>query len=152
MHNVRRATWNDVEALVDFSIALCRETEGRDLVREIVRRGIRAVLEDPSAIVLVAEDERGQVVGEIIVGAREWYEWSNAQFWWVTSVYVAPAVRRTGVARSLYAAVRELARCHNPRVIGIRGASQQANTTAHAALDRLGRRFRGQVVIEERFE
>ncbi len=152
MHKVRRATWNDVEVLVELSIALCREIERRELAPDIVRHGICRMLEDAAAIVLVAENEHGRVIGEIMVGGREWYEWSNAQFWWVTSVYVEPPARRKGVARSLYAAVRELARRNNPRVIGIRGCVRQENTTGQAALNRLGRGFRGHLVFEERFE
>ena len=152
MHRVRQATLSDLEALVGFSLALCRETEGRELDADVVRAGVQAML-DRSAdwLVLVAEDDGGRVVGEIMIGGREWYDWANGQFWWVTSVYVEPAARRCGVGRALYSAVRERAKAESPRVVGIRGCVRQGNAAAQAALNRLGRRFSGQLVFEERF-
>jgi GNAT superfamily N-acetyltransferase len=148
---VRRATVRDLDTLVDFSVALCLETDGRELDVRDVRAGVAALLDSPECLALVAEDAAGRVVGEIMIGAREWYDWSNGQFWWVTSVYVHPEARLRGVARALYSKVRELARAGVPRVVGIRGCVRQDNLTAHAALGRLGRRFSGQLVFEERF-
>jgi GNAT superfamily N-acetyltransferase len=151
MHRVRRATLSDLNVLVGFSLALCRETEGRELDRDVVQAGILAALNNPDWVILVAEDDSGHVVGEIMVGGREWYDWSNGQFWWVTSVYVHPKSRRTGVGRALYTGVRQIANTATPRVVGIRGCVRQDNTDAQGALNKLGRRFNGQLVFEERF-
>jgi len=149
---VRPATIGDLDTLVSFSLALCRETEGRLLDPDVVRTGVGAMLGGHNWTILVAVSDADRVVGEIMVGGREWYDWGNGEFWWITSVYVHPHWRRRGVGRSLYAKVRELARSASPKVVGIRGCVRQDNTLAHAALNKLGRRFRGQVVFEERWE
>lgn len=149
-HHVRRATMSDLDTLVSFSLALCGESEGRLLDRDVVRTGIRTMLDGHDWIILVAVNDAGRVVGEIMVGGREWYDWANGEFWWITSVYVHPDWRRRGVGRALYTKVRELARSASPKVVGIRGCVRQDNTIAHAALNKLNRRYSGQLVFEER--
>ncbi len=151
LSQIRPALPSDLPAVVDLSLALCRETEGRDLDPDVVRAGVRAMLGDSRWIVLVAENDAGDLIGEIMVGGREWYDWADGEFWWITSVYVQPEARQNGVGRALYARVRALAQAARPRVIGLRGCVRQDNTLAHTVLNHLGREFHGQVVFEERF-
>ena len=147
---VRRATMGDLDTLVNFSLALCGESDGRLLDPDVVRAGVRTMLDGPDWLILVAVNDAGCVVGEIMVGGREWYDWANGEFWWITSVYVHPDWRRRGVGRALYAKVREFARLASPKVVGIRGCVRQDNTLAQAALNKLNRRYSGQLVFEER--
>ena len=65
----------------------------------------------------VAEDAPAPV-GQLMV-TYEWSDWRNGQFWWIQSVYVLPAARRSGVFRALYDHVDALARS-TPGVCGLR--------------------------------
>ena len=149
MPKVRFATSEDLDTLVAFSICLAKESENRRLDPDTVRAGIRHLLGDPQAIVLVALDDDGRAVGEMMIGGREWSEWSDGQFWWVTSVYVRPDSRGRGHGHSLYRRVRELAHADALRVLGLRGCVNSDNTKAQPVLARLGRSANGYLVFEE---
>eukprot|EP00884_Botryococcus_braunii_P019309 jgi/Botrbrau1/6061/Bobra.177_1s0001.1 len=44
---LRRGQLSDLEVIVQNNIAMAKETEDIDLTEDIVRQGVRAVLEDP---------------------------------------------------------------------------------------------------------
>jgi ribosomal protein S18 acetylase RimI-like enzyme len=67
----------------------------------------------------------------------EWSDWRNGTFWWIQSVYVPEASRRTGVYRSLYARVLEMAR-EAGGVCGVRLYVETANARAQATYAALG--------------
>ena len=98
---VRRATLDDLETLVEFNAAMAQESEGKTLEPERLRTGVAAVLDDDTrGFYLVAEDS-GRVVGQLLI-ITEWSDWRNAYFWWIQSVYVTPEFRRRGVYRILH--------------------------------------------------
>jgi len=99
---VREAAASDAQVIARFNASMARETEGITLEWERVAAGVRAVFEKPErGWYLVAEDERGQVVGQLMV-TYEWSDWRNGVFWWIQSVYVAPEARGRGVYKTLY--------------------------------------------------
>ena len=98
---VRRATLDDLGALVEFNAAMALETEGMMLDLERLRAGVAALLyDDDRGFYFVAED-LGRVVGQLLM-TTEWSDWRNAYFWWIQSVYVTPEFRRRGVYRKLH--------------------------------------------------
>ncbi len=136
---VRAATRADLEPIVEFQRAMARETEGKDLDRERVTRGVRSAL-DPSdgrdrGWYLVAEDG-GRVVASLMV-TYEWSDWRAGWFWWVQSVYVVASHRGRGVYRALYTEVLERARRAGD-VCGVRLYVEHDNTAAQAVYERLG--------------
>ena len=115
---VRKATIDDLEALVHFNSAMAEETEDKQLSRDRLTRGVRAVFEDPAkGFYLLAETE-GTVAGGLMVTV-EWSDWRNAYFWWIQSVYVASDWRRRGVYTRLHEYVVDEAR-HRGDVCGVR--------------------------------
>jgi GNAT superfamily N-acetyltransferase len=116
--SVRAASPRDVSVLVEFNRALARETEGRELDPELLRRGVSAVFEDPSrgAYVLAVQGE--EALGGLLL-TKEWSDWRNGVFWWIQSVYVVPRARGWGVFRMLYEHVLERARSSSD-VCGLR--------------------------------
>lgn len=107
MH-VRLATQDDLELLVDFNACLARESEGRELDTERLRRGVAAQLADPARGRYHLAERDGAVLGGLAV-TREWSDWRHGWFWWIQSVYVRPEARRGGVYRALHTAVRDAA-------------------------------------------
>jgi hypothetical protein len=136
---IRSATHDDLDRLVALSLLLARKTEDRYLDKSAVRSGIRSLIESPAqGFVLVAEDEKGDVVGELMVGGAEWSEWSNGRFWCITSCAFDPRCDGDEIVRALHRRLVELARMAWPRVIGIKGCIRKGNTWATNFFPRLG--------------
>jgi len=90
---IREADGEDIQRIVLFNQAMARETEGRELDRRTLTKGVEALLKDPARgryFVAVKGDE---VVGQVMI-TMEWSDWRNGQVWWLQSVYVSK--RRTG--------------------------------------------------------
>ena len=133
---VRLASRTDAPAIVEFNRAMALETEGKDLLPEVIGAGVRALLAQPaSGFYVVAEEER-QVIGGLMI-TKEWSDWRNGEFWWIQSLYVVPAFRRRGVFRQLYAHVQALAE-REPRVCGFRLYVERGNAAAQAVYRALG--------------
>jgi ribosomal protein S18 acetylase RimI-like enzyme len=139
---VRRATESDVGQIADFNILMALETESRRLDEDTVRRGVAAALADPPpgvdrplAAYWVAQ-ERDQIVGCLMV-TTEWSDWRNGEIYWIQSVYVVPAHRRSGVFRLLFEHVAAAAKA-TPGVVGMRLYVDRDNTGAQAVYRRLG--------------
>ena len=106
---VRDATRADIERISEFQRAMAMETEERTLDPFTSRQGIIAIFDDPRKgfyIVAVSEaddgdDDTSLVVGSLLI-TYEWSDWSNANHWWIQSVYVDAAWRRKGVYRTMY--------------------------------------------------
>lgn len=150
---VRQAGYADVDALVEFSAALARETEGRCLDRDRLRNGTLAVFNAPErGFFLVAEvldRDRFRLAGQLMV-TFEWSDWRNGVFWWVQSVYVDQAWRRQGVYRAMHAAMVAKATT-DPHVCGIRLYVERNNHEAQAVYRRVGLASSAYVVYEQDF-
>jgi GNAT superfamily N-acetyltransferase len=148
---VRPAHLGDVDVLVDFSAEMARETEGRTLDRERLRRGTLAVFESPErGFYMVAEvSDSRRVVGQLLV-TYEWSDWRNATFWWIQSVYVRKDWRRQGVYRLMHEAVLAQARGRKD-VCGIRLYVERDNRMAQAVYRRVGLTPSAYRVFEEDF-
>lgn len=150
---VRPATQEDVEPIVAFSVAMALETEGRRLDQDRLREGTLSLLTCPERgffmVAEVVEPEKPQLVGQLMI-TFEWSDWRNAVFWWVQSVYVAPAFRRQGVYRTMHDTIVAQAK-NDPKVCGIRLYVEQDNRTAQAVYQRVGLAPSAYAVYEQDF-
>jgi len=133
---VRPAAPADLATVAAFNAALALETEGKRLDPATLAAGVAAVLGDPAKGHYLVADDGGTVVGQCLV-TLEWSDWRNGWFWWIQSVYVAPAARRTGAFRALYRHL-EAAAAARPDVIGIRLYVERDNARAQATYVSLG--------------
>src|SRR5262245_42593903 len=117
MH-IRPAGLSDLDTVVDFNVRLAAETEGKTLDRELVTRGVRALLADGGKGRYYLALDGDQVIGQLAI-TFEWSDWRNGWFWWIQSVYVHADARRRGVFRALTAHLEAEAK-RDPAVIGIR--------------------------------
>lgn len=146
---VRAATAPDVDVLVEFNLAMARESEDKGLEPARLRRGVASLLATPQdGFYLVAEAE-GRRVGSLMV-TYEWSDWRDGRFWWIQSVYVAPAWRRRGVYTALHEHVRALARA-DQRACGIRLYVERDNRGAMATYESLGMHETHYRLYEEEF-
>ena len=131
----RRATRSDSEALVAWNIAMARETEDLELSEERVRAGVLAVFDSAARGFYVVAEQAGEIAGALMV-TNEWSDWHNAYFWWIQSVYVAPAARRRGVYRALHQFVIDSA--SSSGACGVRLYVEKQNRGAQSTYETLG--------------
>jgi GNAT superfamily N-acetyltransferase len=132
----REATPDDAGSIVDFQLAMARETENLDLDREVLSRGVAAVFADPSLGRYFVAAEEEDVIASLMV-TYEWSDWRNGLVWWIQSVYVVPAFRRRGVYAGLYGHVRGLVES-DAAIRGIRLYVDERNKAAQEVYARLG--------------
>ena len=133
---IRRATEDDVDTLVSYNCALAFETEDIELDAAVVRRGVERLLRAKSLGHYYVAERDSVIVGQTMI-TYEWSDWRCGLFWWIQSVYVSPAARRTGVYRALYAHVRALGQ-GDPDVCGIRLYVHHDNVSARETYRALG--------------
>lgn len=132
---IRDATIDDLPNLLAWNAAMAWETEHKQLDPALLERGMRGVFEQPRrGFYLIAEDD-GVALGSLMV-TYEWSDWRCGDFWWIQSVYVAPAARRGGVFRALYDEVARRAR--QAAAVGLRLYVETENQRAQATYEGLG--------------
>ena len=144
---IRLGGASDLKFLAENHRAMAWETERRKLAPAVVRRGTRAVVDDPSRGFYLVADLDGKPAGQLLV-TREWSDWRDGDFWWVQSVFVRPEFRRCGVYRMLHAAISVLA-AHAPNVRGLRLYAARTNLAAQRTYRKLGMKQTPYVVYEQ---
>jgi GNAT superfamily N-acetyltransferase len=133
---IRRATVDDIETLVEFNQAMAFETEGKSLTAATLTRGVRAVFDSPGKGWYLIAIHNGVRAGSLLI-TPEWSDWRNADYWWIQSVYVSPEYRGKGVYTALHRRVEELAR-HEDGVCGLRLYVDSDNEVARTVYKNLG--------------
>lgn len=132
---VRSATIDDLDFLVRGNRAMAMETEGLELPEEIVRAGVRAVLDGEQAATYRILEIDGRPAAQLML-TYEWSDWRNRVVWWIQSVWVEPEHRRKGCYRRLYEAVQNEA--ESAGAAGIRLYVDISNERAQAVYAALG--------------
>ena len=128
-------TYNDIEAITGFQIAMALESEGTVLDPEKVHNGVTAVMEDESkGRYIIAKTEDRPVASLMIT--REWSDWNNGWYWWIQSVYVMPEYRCKGIFKAMYTKVIEMAKEQN--IAQVRLYVDRYNTNAQKVYQKLG--------------
>ena len=148
---IRDALPEDREAIARSNEAMALETEHKTLDPRAVRLGVAAVLADPAhGRYFLAVNGAGSVIGQLMI-TFEWSDWRNGQFWWIQSVYVAPAARGRGVYAALHGHVREAAHAAGD-VVGLRLYAERHNLRAQRTYRRLGMVETDYLLFEELLE
>lgn len=133
---IRCATQADLEILVAFNQALAVETESRPLNETVLRQSMQAILDDPRKGVYWLACEGEKVVGQLMY-VYEWSTWRNANFMWLTDLYVLPAYRKQGVFHALQSYAMDFYRAQKD-VIGIRFYVDKDNTSVVPLYKKVG--------------
>ncbi len=134
---IRRAERRDLPALVEFNLAMARETEGRELDPGTLGSGVGAVFDDEARGFYLVVECDGTTAGGLLV-TYEWSEWRGAPFWWIQSVFVTPAFRGRGAYRAMHEHVAKLAR--DAGACGLRLYVEKHNQRARRVYEFLGMR------------
>ena len=133
---VRPARARDATVIARFNRAMALETERRKLSRQRVLRAVKALLADPAKGAYFVAEFGNEVIGQLLI-TYEWSDWRNGNFWWIQSVYVAPAWRGRGVFKALHAHIEQLA-MRRKHVCGLRLYVDEGNAKAKKVYARLG--------------
>lgn len=133
---VRQATINEHQAIVEFQLAMANETEGIELDRPTVEKGVKAVINDSTKGKYYIAEIDGQVTGSLLT-TFEWSDWRNGTILWIQSVYVRPEFRRKGVYRNMYAHIKSLV-LNAENLNGIRLYADKTNHSAQRTYETLG--------------
>jgi GNAT superfamily N-acetyltransferase len=150
---VREAGPGDLATVIEFNALLARETEGKELDRKALGRGVARALADPDRLrYWIAETPSGPGHDPLAIGqsaiSREWSDWRDGWIWWFQSVYVHADYRGRGVFRALHRSIRDQALAA-PDVIGLRLYVEEANERAQRTYQALGLEPGGYHVHEE---
>jgi len=126
----------DAAAIVDFQLRMARETEGLELDRATVVRGVAAVLADSARGCYWMAERADRVVGSLLT-TFEWSDWRDGTVLWIQSVYVVPEERGRGVYRALYEHLKRRVE-EDPALMGLRLYVDKRNTAAQGVYERLG--------------
>jgi ribosomal protein S18 acetylase RimI-like enzyme len=134
--NIRLACPEDLDVLVTFNRAMALETEGKNLILEVITRGVANLLAQPQRGFYVIAEIDGAKAGSLMI-TNEWSDWRDGDFWWIQSVYVKPEFRKLGVYRAMYAFVQSMA-MEKPNVCGFRLYVERENVNAQKTYVSLG--------------
>lgn len=139
MHNtitIDNAKHSDLHLLVDFQMKMAMETEGLELDKAVLEKGITSVLDDPSkARYFVAR--RGDALAGMLMITLEWSDWRNGWVWWIQSVYVAQEFRKEGIFATLYSHIKEIV-TKSEDIRGIRLYVDKRNVRAQKVYEAIG--------------
>ena len=133
---VRQAKRTDLQAIVKFQLAMANETEGIELDKPTVEKGVNAVLSDSGKGIYYIAERDGKVVGSLLT-TFEWSVWRNGTILWIQSVYVLPEYRRKGVYRSMFSQIKNMV-LNDSKLNGIRLYADKSNLLAHKTYENLG--------------
>ena len=145
MINIRKATSEDADVIIDFQQKMAWETEKMTLVPEIIAKGVNAVFTDPSHGQYWVAEDNGIVVASLLI-TYEWSDWRNSNVWWFQSVYVFPDFRRKGIFRSMYMHIKNEA--ENRGVAGLRLYVETNNSSAQKTYEALGMKSKHYTMYE----
>ena len=133
---VREATIHDINSIVEFQISMASETEGIELHKPTVIKGVTAVLIDNSKGNYYVTEIENKVVGSLLT-TFEWSDWRNGTILWIQSVFILPEFRRKGVYRSMYSYLKNVVE-NDKKLNGIRLYADKNNFPAHKTYQSLG--------------
>lgn len=136
MISVIEAHSEDQAKIVDFQIAMAKETEGIDLERSIVKKGVQAVFEDDQKGKYYIAKVEEEVVASLLT-TFEWSDWRNGFVYWIQSVYVTPEFRKKGVYKLMYRHIQDQV-VNSQEVNGIRLYVDAENLPAQKVYTKLG--------------
>ena len=133
---VRPALISDLSTIVDFISEEAIEAEGRTQDRATLERGIgTALIDDSVAKYWLLVDDTDTACGCTSV-VKEWSDWNAGFYWWIQSMYIAPAHRGKGHLDVLIGTVADAAR--GERCLELRLYVHNQNKSAIRAYEKVG--------------
>ena len=136
MIEICKGKLSDSESIVELQVRMAWETEGLELDKTVVSRGVQGVFQEPARGTYWVAEEKGRVVG-VLLAIPEWSDWRNGAVLWIHSLYVIPEVRGKGVFKKMYLNLEKQVE-QSPELVGIRLYVDKRNKSAQKVYEKLG--------------
>jgi GNAT superfamily N-acetyltransferase len=136
MIKISRAKSSDSERIVELQLKMAQETEGLELNKNVVTKGVHAVFQNPAYGTYWVVEEKGEVIG-VLLAIPEWSDWRNGTVLWIHSLYVVPEARGRGVFKKLYLNLKKQVE-KSPELVGLRLYVDKQNKSAQKIYEKLG--------------
>jgi ribosomal protein S18 acetylase RimI-like enzyme len=144
---IRDAFLDEYTIIADFQKMMAKETENLELNDNIVKKGVKAVFENPEKGKYYVAEENGVVVASLLT-TYEWSDWRNGTVLWIQSVYVMPDFRKSGVFKKMYSHIQEIVNSGN-EFSGIRLYVDKTNVNAQKVYEKVGMNGEHYILFEE---
>ena len=136
MITVKEANPGDENVIVDFQLRMAKETEQIDLDRDIVNKGVNAVLNSPGKGIYFVAESGNKIIASLLI-TFEWSDWRNGNVYWIHSIYVLPEFRKKGVFKTMYLHLKNIAQ-KDKNIVGLRLYVDKTNTNARKVYEIMG--------------
>jgi GNAT superfamily N-acetyltransferase len=134
--NIRRATINDRDTIVNFQLDMAMETENMQLDKINLYKGVQKFFDEPMLGTYWMVDHDDQSIASTLI-QYEWSDWRNCWVWWIHSVYVLPENRKSGAFRMLYKHLKAMVE-KSDDVGGLRLFVDKTNVRAQKVYEAMG--------------
>jgi len=136
MIKIRKGKLSDAERIVELQLQMAQETEGLELERDVVSKGVRGVFQEPARGTYWVAEEKDKILG-VLLAIPEWSDWRNGTVLWIHSLYVIPQARRHSVFKKLYLNLKKQV-AQSPELMGLRLYVDKQNKSAQKVYQKLG--------------
>jgi GNAT superfamily N-acetyltransferase len=136
MINIRKARPGDSQRIVELQLQMAKETEGLELDRNTVIKGVRGVFDEPTRGTYWVVEEKGRVLGALLT-IPEWSDWRNGTVLWIHSLYIVPEARKRGVFKKLYLNLKRQVE-QSEELMGLRLYVDKQNKSAQQVYEKMG--------------
>ena len=136
MIEIHKARLSDTERMVELQLQMAQETEGLQLDKTLVRKGVHGVFHEPTRGTYWIAQEKDKVLA-VLLTIPEWSDWRNATVLWIHSLFVIPEAREKGVFKKLYLNLKKQVE-QSPELAGIRLYVDKQNKPAQDVYEKLG--------------
>ena len=136
MIEIRKGKLSDTERIVELQLQMAQETEGLQLDKQVVTKGVRGVFQQPQRGNYWVAEEDGKFLA-VFLAIPEWSDWRNATVLWIHSLYVIPEARGKGVFKKLYLNLKKQVD-QSTELAGLRLYVDKQNSPAQKVYEKLG--------------
>lgn len=136
MIEIRKGKLSDVKNIVELQLQMAYETEGLQLDRQTVTKGVQGVFRQPQRGHYWVAEEEGKILA-VFLSIPEWSDWRNATVLWIHSLYVIPEARKKGVFSKMFRNLKQQVE-QSPELVGLRLYVDKQNKPAQAVYEKLG--------------
>ena len=136
MIEICKAKTSDSERIVELQLMMAKETEGLELDKNVVAKGVCGVFQEPARGTYWVAEEKGGILG-VLLAIPEWSDWRNGTVLWIHSLYVVPEARGRGVFKKLYLNLKKQVE-QSQELVGLRLYVDKQNKSAQKIYEKLG--------------
>ena len=133
---IREAKKEDAHAIIDFQLAMAKETEEMELDPDILNKGIESLFNDTTKGQYYVMENNDKIVGSVLT-TYEWSDWRNGTIIWLQSVYILPEFRGKKLFSKMYDHLKQKV-LNNSNLIGLRLYVDNRNLKAQKVYEKVG--------------